>query len=109
MSIEKLRAAYAAATPRTWEVLMTAGVPHVACLTESGVDVQTVAACGTRTDAEFIAVAWQMMPQLLLAVAFLKEVTQVLTTPEDFDEDARRDTRVDAGVFLEALEAMEEA
>lgn len=63
--IKELRKAFDASTQREWEVLKTCGQPHVACLTENGVDVMTVAACGTDADAKFIALAHNQTPRLL--------------------------------------------
>ena len=115
MSIEKLRTAYAAATDSQWAYdgdgrlygTDEDGESYLVCdvvgASEFGVNEQDV------KNAEFIALAHEMMPQLLLAVAFLKETVHALETPGDFDEAGLVDTRLDAGAFLAELEALEEA
>lgn len=71
--IEELKTAFEASTLKDWEVLTTTGLPHVVCLTENEVDVMTIAGCGTDADAQFIALAHNMMPQLLDAVELVKK------------------------------------
>lgn len=81
--IEELKAAFEASTKyNKWEVLQTSGLPHVVCLTEDGVDVMTVAACGTNADAEFIALAHNMMPQMLEALELVGIIARMETDGE---------------------------
>ncbi len=99
--IEQLKAAYDAARGGKWSA-----PGHYEVVNDA--DELVCNDVASTPTAEFIALAHNMMPQLLLAVAWLKETVLVLTTPEDLDEDARRATRRHAGLFLEELEKLED-
>lgn len=85
--IKELKAAFEASTrTNKWEVLPTCGLPHVVCLTEDRIDVETIAAGGYTKDAEFIALAHNLMPQLLEAVDLLEQAKRAL---DEFDKHTR--------------------
>lgn len=86
--IEELRAAYAATAQRHWEVLPTCGIPHVVRLTENGADVETLAACCSTRCAEFIALAHNLMPQLLEAMELVQSASYGNTEYEDLTRRA---------------------
>jgi hypothetical protein len=91
-TIDKLKAAHAAATPGEWvveprhSVFGSVGTVHgrMICLMyqQSGDE---------KTNAEFIALAHNHMPDLLEAVELLDVALHALETPGDFTEDELRE------------------
>lgn len=55
-------------------------------------------------NAEFIALAHNLMPVLLEALDLLKQATHLLESPGDFSEDDRENVMLDASGFLAGLE-----
>ena len=85
--LEELKAALEAATPGEWEPLMTCGELHVCTPVNEGCDVGTICVPYERPDATFIALAHNLMPQLLEAVEVLKAVVPLMDIAFNYDGD----------------------
>ena len=98
--LEELKAAFEAATPGEWEPLMTCGELHVCTPVNEGCDVGTVCVPYERSDAEFIALAHNLMPQLLEAV----EVMLALGDAYDVGQPATKTSAI--GRYRAVLEKL---
>ena len=80
MSIEELKAAYAATEQKEWQALPTAHFQAVVCLTDAGNDVRSICEVDTKANSEFIALAHNLMPKLIKAADQLRIMVEVFNT-----------------------------
>ena len=81
--LEELKAALEAATKGEWEPLMTCGELHVCVPVNEGCDVGTVCVPYEDSDANFIALAHNLMPTLIEAAELLKDLRYSLSQYDD--------------------------
>lgn len=110
-NIEKLKAAFEAATGGEWESKddrLIYGIDDEGCDSYLVCDVVGAPEYAVNEqdakNAEFIVLAHNLMPVLLEALDLLKQATHLLESPGDFSEDDRENVMLDAGDFLAGLE-----